>query len=97
MGPALNMAFQKTFIFAGRKIKINGAQRPSLSLFCSSQNSNFGQNQFAKLEILLSHKLDMLHFVSAKKPLLSLNIFCMYINTFLSASSMQGFVQVAAV
>lgn len=57
----------------------------------------FGQNQFEKLEILLPHKLDVLHFVSAKKPLLSLNIFCIYINTFLSASSMQGFVQGAAV
>lgn len=39
----------------------------------------------------------LLHFVSAKKLLVSLNIFCMYISSFLSASSMQGFVQDAAV
>lgn len=45
----------------------------------------------------MPHKLDALHFVNAKKPLLIFNIFCVHFNTFLSASSMQGFVQGAAV
>lgn len=50
-----------------------------------------------KNEIFLPHKVDVLHFVNAKKPLLNLNTSCMYINVFLSASFMQGFVQDAAV
>lgn len=90
MGPALTVAIFKTFIFVGREIT-NKWSAEAISqwivttLPCSSQLSNFGHNQLEKLEILLPHKCDVLGFVSADKTLVSLNIFCMHMNNFLSA------------